>query len=99
MSIFLSYGLGLGIVGSGVGVGLGLLFVHYINEIEDVLSWITGKKVFDETIYYFHEIPTAVNPLTVLWVALGAMLIAVLASVLPARRAARLDPVRALRYE
>ena len=99
MSIFLSYGLGLGIVGSGVGVGLGLLFVRYINEIEDVLSWITGKRIFDETIYYFHEIPTTVNPGTVLWVAVGAMLIAVLASVLPARRAARLDPVRALRYE
>lgn len=99
MSIFLSYGLGLGIVGSGVGVGLGLLFVHYINEIEDLLSWITGKRVFDETIYYFHEIPTAVNTGTVLWVATGAMLIAVLASVLPARRASRLDPVRALRYE
>jgi lipoprotein-releasing system permease protein len=99
MSIFLSYGLALGVVGSGVGVILGLLFVRYINEIEDVLSWITGKKVFDETIYYFDSIPTAVHPGMVLWVAAGAMLIAVLASVLPARRAARLDPVQALRYE
>ncbi|SFH54769.1 ABC transporter permease [Planctomicrobium piriforme] len=99
MMIFLSYGLSLGVVGSGAGVILGLLFVEYINEVEALLSMITGRKVFDESIYYFHEIPTAVHPSMVLWVAFGAMLIAVLASVLPARRAAALHPVRALRYE
>jgi lipoprotein-releasing system permease protein len=95
MSIFLSYGLALGIV----GVVLGLLFVRYINEIEGVLAIIMGRKVFDERIYYFPEIPTQVNAFTVVWVAVGATLIAVLASVLPARRAARLHPVQALRYE
>lgn len=99
MSIFLSYGLGLGIVGSSAGVGLGLLFVAYINEIEDVLSWITGRKVFDEKIYYFMEIPTQVSPWMVFFVALGAISIAVLASVMPALRASKLHPVRALRYE
>lgn len=99
MSIFLSYGLGLGVVGSAAGVTIGLLFVRYINEIEDVLSQITGRKVFDEKIYYFPEIPTQVNPVMVAWVAVGAIGIAVLASVLPARRASRLHPVRALRYE
>jgi lipoprotein-releasing system permease protein len=99
MSIFLSYGLALGMVGSAAGVVIGLLFVHYINEIEDGLSWLTGRKVFDEKIYYFFEIPTEVNPITVTWVAFGAIAIAVLASVLPARRASRLHPVRALRYE
>ncbi len=99
MSIFLAYGLSLGVVGSGVGVILGLLFVHYINEIEGLVSWFTGHKVFDETIYYFKEIPTSVQPGMVFWVAFGAMSIAVLASVLPARRAARLHPVQALRYE
>ncbi len=99
MSIFLLYGLALGCVGSGIGVALGLVFVRYINEIERGLSLVTGRKVFDERIYYFPSIPTDVNSFTVFWVAMGAMLIAVAASILPARRAARLHPVEALRYE
>lgn len=99
MSIFLYYGLALGIVGSTAGVVIGLLFVKYINPIEDALSWVTGRKVFDEKIYEFFEIPTYVNPYMVFWVATGAIAIAVLASILPARRAARLHPVRALRFE
>jgi lipoprotein-releasing system permease protein len=99
MSIFLSYGLALGVVGSGVGVGLGLLFVRYINELESVITAVTGRKVFDDKIYYFPEIPTKVQPGMVFWVTCGAIAIAVLASVLPARRAARLRPVEALRYE
>ena len=99
MSIFLSYGLALGIVGSTAGVVIGLLIVRYINQIEDGLSWMTGRKVFDEKIYYFFEIPTSVNPMIVMSVAFGAISIAILASILPARRAARLHPVRALRFE
>jgi lipoprotein-releasing system permease protein len=99
MSIFLGYGLSLGIVGSGVGVVLGLIFVAYINQIADGLEWLTGREVFDQTVYYFQEIPAIVEPLTVTLVAIGATFVAVLASVLPAIRAARLHPVEALRYE
>jgi hypothetical protein len=39
--------------------------VRYINQIEDGLSWLTGRKVFDEKIYYFFEIPTSVSPMMV----------------------------------
>ncbi len=99
MSIFLSYGLSLGIVGSGVGAVLGIVFVIYINHIAKLLEMVTGHEVFDPTVYYFQEIPTIIDPVTVAWVAAGAVSIAVLASVLPALRAARLHPVEALRYE
>ncbi len=97
--IFLGYGLLLGAVGSGVGMVGGLLFVHYINEIEQVLSQLTGRKVFDDSIYYFNRIPTIIEPFTVGWIVFGALLIAVLASIWPAERAARLHPVKALRFE
>jgi lipoprotein-releasing system permease protein len=60
---------------------------------------MTGREIFDQTVYYFQDIPVIVEPLTVVWVAVGATLIAVMASVLPAIRAARLHPVEALRYE
>jgi lipoprotein-releasing system permease protein len=99
MSIFLSYGLSLGIVGAGVGLAIGLLFVRYINEIADVLGRITGRPVFDPSIYYFQKIPTIVQWPTVTWIVCGAVFIAVAASILPARRAALLRPVEALRYE
>jgi lipoprotein-releasing system permease protein len=60
---------------------------------------VTGAPLFDPSVYYFQEIPTMMNPWTASWIVMGAVGIAVLASVLPARRAARLHPVEALRYE
>jgi lipoprotein-releasing system permease protein len=99
LGIFLSYGLALGLLGAGVGMGSGLLMVAKINWIADKLGQITGRPVFDPEIYYFYKIPAIVDPLTVTWIVLGAVGIAVLASVMPAIRAARLHPVEALRYE
>jgi lipoprotein-releasing system permease protein len=97
--IFLAYGLLLGSVGSGVGMIAGLLFVRYINEIEKALSVVMQRRVFDDTIYYFDKIPTVVQPFTVCWIVVGALLIAVTASIWPAQRAAHLHPVKSLRYE
>ena len=99
MSIFLTYGLLLGTVGSGAGLLLGLLFVKNIDHLRSWVEFLSGQPVFDPSIYYFQEIPTLIQPMMIAWVIAGAIAIAVIASILPALRAARLHPVEALRYE
>ncbi|MFN6129887.1 MAG: ABC transporter permease [Planctomycetota bacterium] len=98
-TIFLGYGVLLGSVGAGVGLICGLVFVWKINDIAKVVEWITGREVFDPTVYYFDTIPTMIQPVMLVWVTLGSIAIAILASVLPSIRAARMHPVEALRYE
>ncbi|MDO5553640.1 MAG: FtsX-like permease family protein [Planctomycetia bacterium] len=97
MQIFLCYGLALGMVGAGLGLILGLTFVHNINAIARFLSYMMGHEVFDPTIYMFQQVPAIIDPLTVVAIMLGAIFIAVAAGVLPAIRAAKLNPVDALR--
>ena len=99
MSIFLGYGLLLGVVGCILGTCLGLVITDFINEIEAVLTRLTDRAVFPKDVYYFKEIPTNVETLTVVVVNIGALAIAVAFSLLPAWRAAQLPPVRALRFE
>ena len=97
--IFLGYGLFLGIVGAGAGLALGLAIALNINTIRLGVEWCTGQRVFDPSIYYFFKIPTIIDPTTITWIVAGAIGIAVASSVLPALRAARLQPVEALRHE
>lgn len=99
LAVFLSYGFSLGIVGAGAGMVIGLLFVANIQTIADLLARLTGQEVFDPTIYYFQEIPTVVEPLTVLVIVAAAVAIAVKASIIPALMASFLKPVEALRNE
>lgn len=99
MSIFLLYGLVLGVFGSGVGFLLGLAIVRYIDDISEFVGWIVGQPIFDPTVYGFERIPTIMDPFTVIVIIAGAIGIAVIFSILPAWRAARLHPVEALRYE
>ena len=99
MCIFLGYGLLLATVGCVLGTALGVLITDNINGIEKFITKQTGAEVFPRDVYYFKEIPTNIDPISVGWVNLGAILIAVVFSLLPAWRAARLHPVRALRFE
>jgi len=98
MQIFLGYGLLLGLFGAGLGTVAGLLITYFINPIEHFLFKLTGVG-FDRGVYYFDEIPTQMEPTTILLVNLGAVTIAVAFSVWPAIRAAWMRPVQALRYE
>ena len=99
MKIFLGYGLLLGVVGALLGTCLGLVFTYNINEIEQFLTKMTGQELFPRDVYYFDKIPTFIHPLSVVLVNAGALVIAIVSSILPALRAATLHPVQALRYE
>lgn len=99
MQIFVGYGLLLGTVGCVLGTGLGLWITWKINQIEAFLAHLTGRALFPRDVYYFKEIPTNVDPLTVGLIVAGAVSIATVFSLLPAWRAARLHPVQALRSE
>ncbi|HHT9119985.1 MAG TPA: FtsX-like permease family protein [Candidatus Hypogeohydataceae bacterium YC41] len=98
-SIFLFKGFSIGFIGAAIGVGFGLLIVAQVNWFEGQLYHITGWRPFPPEVYYFEKIPTEVNPWSIAIIAGVAIFLSTLASVYPAVKAARLDPVEILRYE
>ncbi|MEM8834982.1 MAG: FtsX-like permease family protein [Planctomycetota bacterium] len=99
IGLFLRYGLAIGVVGSVCGLALAIVIVDNINPIHEWLGRALGIVVWDPATYYFTEIPARVVPWQALAVAAGGMCSALLGALIPAIRAATMDPVRALRFE
>jgi len=99
MGIFLFNGFIVGVIGSAIGTCLGLGIALRINWLEQYLYGITGWRPFPPEVYYFNEIPVVINPWSMGIIAGIAIALSVIASVYPAMKAARLDPVEVLRYE
>jgi lipoprotein-releasing system permease protein len=99
MRIFLLSGASIGIVGTIAGFLLGLAFALNIESIRQALQHLTGTDVFNKEIYFLATLPAIVEPGDVILVVAMALCLSFLATVYPAWRAARLDPVEALRYE
>ena len=97
--LFLSYGALIGLAGSAFGVVLGIWATHNINLIETILAKLLGFKIWKSGVYLFSEIPNEVDASAVTWIVFAGILTALLGALLPAIRAAHLQPVEALRYE
>ncbi len=99
MKIFTLTGASIGIMGTLVGAGLGIAFALNIERIRQWLEGLTGTELFAEEIYFLSQLPAVIDWSEVLAVILMALFLSILATLYPAWRASRLDPVEALRYE
>jgi lipoprotein-releasing system permease protein len=98
MRIFLITGASIGVIGTLAGFGLGLLIAANIQSLQDFLSWATNSNLWDPTLRFLSQIPSEVNPGEVATVLAMALILSLLATLYPSWRAAKLDPVEALRY-
>jgi len=99
MRVFMIAGASIGIAGTLTGFVIGTLFCANIETIRQALSRLTGTTLFDPTIYFLERMPARMETDEVAAVVLMALTLSFLATLYPAWRAARLDPVEALRYE
>ena len=99
MRVFFITGASIGVVGTLAGLILGVLFCWNIESIRQGLSWITGIGLFPPDVYFLSKMPAEIDVGEVTTVVLMALSLSVLATLYPSWRAARLDPVEALRYE
>jgi lipoprotein-releasing system permease protein len=99
MRIFLITGATIGFVGTAVGLVLGLLVAYNVEPIRKFLSWITGANLFPSEFYFLSQLPSRIEAHEVLSVVALALFLSFAATIYPSWRAAKLDPVEALRYE
>jgi lipoprotein-releasing system permease protein len=99
MRIFFIAGASIGVSGTLIGFAIGALFCANIESIRQFLQSLTGTTLFDPTIYFLSRMPAQMDPQEVITVVIMALTLSFLATLYPAWRAARLDPVEALRYE
>lgn len=99
LRIFLMTGAAIGVTGTIAGVLLGVVICLNIESIRQFFSWMTGKVLFNPELYFLSQLPAKMDPRETIYVIIMALGLSFLATVFPAWRAARLDPVEALRYE
>jgi lipoprotein-releasing system permease protein len=99
MRVFLITGAAIGVVGTLVGLAIGLLICANIETIRQFISWLTNTELFSPELYFRSKLPAEVDAGETAAVVIMALTLSFLATLYPSWRAARLDPIDALRYE
>ena len=99
MRVFLITGAAIGVVGTLTGFFVGVLVCMNIESIRQFLSWVTNTELFSPELYFLSKLPAEIDFAETSAVVIMALTLSFLATLYPSWRAARLDPVDALRYE
>ncbi len=99
LRIFLMTGAAIGVVGTLAGVVLGIIVCLNVESIRQFFSWLSGTTLFNPELYFLSQLPAKMDPGETLTVIAMAIILSFIATLFPAWRAAKLDPVEALRYE
>jgi lipoprotein-releasing system permease protein len=99
MKIFMTVGVTVGVLGILAGVALGAIGLYFRQPVVDFFQALTGQNLWDPTVRILTELPAKTNPYEVAAIVSMALVLSFIATIIPAWRAARTDPVEVLRYE
>ena len=99
IKIFFLIGVIIGTSATIFGIFLGVTFSLYVENLRQFLSSIFKISLFPEEIYFLSTMPSEINPTSIFLISLCSILITILVSIFPALKAAKLDPIKALKYE
>ena len=97
--VFFLTGFIIGFLATVTGVTIGILFSYYIEEIRVLITSIFNIRLFPEEIYFLSQMPSEINLGYILIISFFSLLITFLATIVPSLAAAKLDPIKALKYE